>query len=230
LLHINQKTFIMAVTAVKIKERLKIKYPKANLSTKRLDAIADKLATKPADDADDAAIDLVLEDFNGIMSFEDIAKEDDRVRTLEANQKKPTDPPTPPNPPADPPAPPKPADDPNQKLLDAIGKLTGEVEALKSGKVVETKSISAKAAFENSEVLKGLTPEVKENWLKRLVVTPETTEDEIAAQVTNLETEYSGLTQNIANNLGYSGPPPAGDTVKGSEQKVIDNVVDQFNI
>lgn len=78
----------MAVKPEQIKARLKAKYPKANLSTKRLDEISAKLAKKPADDADDAAIDEVLEDYNenGPMTFEEIAKSDDKIRTLETKK------------------------------------------------------------------------------------------------------------------------------------------------
>ena len=93
----------MAVEKSKVIARLKALFPKANLSQKRLDALADKLASKPADDADDAAIDLVINDFNSVLSIEEIAREDDRVRTLE--QKANPNPPTPPAPPA-PPTPP----------------------------------------------------------------------------------------------------------------------------
>ena len=52
----------MAVEKSKVVNRLKALFPKANLSQKRLDALADKLASKPADDADDAAIDAVIND------------------------------------------------------------------------------------------------------------------------------------------------------------------------
>lgn len=214
----------MAVKPEQIKASVKAKYPNANLSTKRLDALAAKLANKPADDADDAAIDLVLEDFNGILSFEEIAKEDDRVRTLE-NKPEPKPTPAPEPKPNDPPAP----KDTNQQLLEAIAKLTTEVSEIKSGKITDTKRTTAQQAFEKSEVLKGMKPEVKENWLKRVVVTAETTDEEIAAQVTSLETEFTDLTQSFADSVGYTGPPstglpdgkPSADTVKS----VVDGLI-----
>ena len=79
----------MAVEPQKIKARLKALFPKANLSTTRLDALAAKLSQKPADDADDAAIDQILTDYNedAPMTFEEIARHDDKVRTLEAKIK-----------------------------------------------------------------------------------------------------------------------------------------------
>ena len=215
----------MAVKPEQIKVRVKAKYPNANLSTKRLDALAAKLATKPADDADDAAIDLVLEDFNGILSFEEIAKEDDRVRTLE---NKPTPTPVPAPKPTEPPAPTPPADA-NQQLLEAIAKLTTEVSEIKLGKITETKRTTAQAAFDKSEVLKGMKPEVKSNWLNRIVVGPETTDEEIATQVANLETEFTDLTQSFADSVGYTGPPGNGSgEVKFSAEeaaKIVDNII-----
>ena len=54
----------MAVDKLKVIARLKALFPKANLSQKRLDAYADKLAKKPADDADDATIDAIINDYN----------------------------------------------------------------------------------------------------------------------------------------------------------------------
>lgn len=220
----------MAVKPEVIKARLKVLFPKANLSQKRIDAYASKLAPKPADDADETAIDAIINDFNEVIDFVSVAQEDDRVRTLEANQKKPVDPPTPtpvPTPsPTDPPAP----NDVNAKLLEAITKLTGEVEAIKSGKITDTKKLTAQQAFEKSEVLKLMKPEIKEKWLQRINVTPETTEDEITAQVASLETEYSDLTQSIADSSSYSGPVPSGGTPKGSDDKVIDAVITGFRI
>lgn len=71
----------MAVEASKVKARLRALFPKANLSTKRLDEISDKLGKKVEDNATDAQIDEALEEYNGIYSFEDIAKNDDRLRT-----------------------------------------------------------------------------------------------------------------------------------------------------
>lgn len=221
----------MAVKPEVIKARLKAKYPKANLSTKRLDAIAARLAPKPADDADDDAVDAVLAEANDFMSFEEIAREDDRVRTLEANQKpKPEPNPNPnPNPPADPPSPPTPDDTPSwaKSLMESNAKLEAKITALETGKITESKQLTAQQAFEKSELLKGLKPEIKATWLKRLQVTPETTDEEITSQIESLETEYSELTQNIANNSNFAGPPPAGQTPK-VDDKAVESIVESL--
>ncbi|WP_445453096.1 hypothetical protein [Flavobacterium sp. 25HG05S-40] len=223
----------MAVKPEVIKARIKVKYPKANLSTKRIDEISAKLCTQPADDADEAAIDAVLEAANSFVSFEDIAKQDDKIRTLEANQK-PT-PPTPPTPPADPPTPPAPpADAPewaksiieaNQKLVDDNKKLLEKVTAIENGKVVDTKKQTAATLFGNSEVLKGLKPEVKQSWLNRIDVASETPiEDQIKA----LETEYSEITQTAADSTQHAGPTPLGDPNTKPDDKFIGDIVDSL--
>lgn len=74
----------MAVTQDKVKARLRALFPKANLSKARLDAIAAKLAEKPADDATDEQVDEVINDYNEVFNFDQIAKDDDRIRTLES--------------------------------------------------------------------------------------------------------------------------------------------------
>lgn len=71
----------------KIKSRFRSKFPKVNLSTKRLNAIADRLAEKLEDDSDDEAIDARLDAIDEITPFADMAAEDDTLRNALANQK-----------------------------------------------------------------------------------------------------------------------------------------------
>lgn len=68
----------------KILAQLKLKFPGVNLSKARLDTIVDKLATKITDETQ---IEAKLDELNDIMPFADIARQDDRLRTLEANAK-----------------------------------------------------------------------------------------------------------------------------------------------
>ena len=213
----------MAVDKLKMIARLKALFPKANLSQKRLDALADKLALKPADDADDAAIDSVINDFNSVLSIEDIAREDDRVRTLESKANpnppapapKPTDPPTPPTPPTDVPA-------WAQAILDSNKKLEGELELIKTGKVIETKRATASELFGKSEVLKGIPETIRKNWENRIDVNSETPfEDQIQA----LEKEYSELVQVNANSNKYAGPAGGGNPTIGVDEKLVEDIV-----
>lgn len=71
----------------KIKAQLRAKFPGVNLSKSRLDAIADKLATKITDEAE---IDAKLDELNDLYPFADIAKNDDRQRTQQAKPAQPT--------------------------------------------------------------------------------------------------------------------------------------------
>ncbi|MCC9066290.1 hypothetical protein [Flavobacterium piscisymbiosum] len=216
----------MAVKPEQIKARLKIKFPKANLSTKRIDALAAKLCLKPADDADDEAIDAVLETANDFMSFEEIAREDDRIRTLEANQKpkpEPTPTPTPTTDP-DPNNPtPKPADDAPAWAK----KIQEDLEALKSEKIIGSKTQTAQSLLDKSEILKGLKPDIKANWLKRIDLDSETPFED---QVTALETEYTELVQGVADSGDYAGRAPQGrpDAAKFSDaeaEKIVENIL-----
>lgn len=210
----------MPVEKTKVIARLKALFPKANLSQKRLDALADKLANKPADDADDAAIDAVINGFNDILSIEEIAKEDDRIRTLESKSKETLDPPKNDPPKTDPPK----ADVPEwaQALLDSNKKLEGELEAIKSGKVVETKKATASELFAQSEVLKRIPESVRANWVNRIDVNSETSFED---QILGLETEYSELVQGSADNNKYAGPAGGGSTDIKADQAVIDKMV-----
>lgn len=211
----------MAVDKLKVIARLKALFPKANLSQKRLDALADKLAIKPADDADDAAIDVVINDFNSVLSIEDIAREDDRVRTLE--QKANPNPPTPPAPPT-PPSPPKGEEVPTwaQAILDSNKKLEGELEAIKTGKVIETKKQTASELFGKSEILKGIPETIRKNWENRIDVNSETPFEE---QIQALETEYSELVQVNANSNKYAPPAGGGSTDLKVDEAVVNAVV-----
>jgi len=71
----------------KIIAAFKVKYPGINLSKKRLDAIAAKIEAKVIDD--ETKIDAALAAMDEVYPFADIAKDDDKVRTLEAKLKTP---------------------------------------------------------------------------------------------------------------------------------------------
>lgn len=214
----------MAVEAKRIKERLKALFPGVNLSAKRIDELSARLAQKPADDADDTAIDQVINDANDFMPFKDIAREDDRVRTLEANQKS-QDPPSPPNPPQDPPAdPPKTEDVPAwaKAMLESNEILKKELQEIKTGKIIESKRESARKLFENNETLRGLKETVKEKWFNRIDVNSETpVEDQIA----ELESEYSDLVQVSADHRRSAGAPPNGGPNSKPTDAELDAVV-----
>jgi hypothetical protein len=217
----------MAVEKSKVIARLKALFPKANLSQKRLDALADKLASKPADDADDAAIDVVINDFNSVLSIEDIAREDDRVRTLEADKKK-----------AEETAKAAGASKKEEEeevievdndapawakaLLKQNEKLTSDLEALKTGKTIETKKATASELFAKSEILKRIPESIRPNWINRIDVNSETPFEE---QIQALEGEYSELVQVSADKNQYAPPAGGGSAEIKVDASIVDNVV-----
>lgn len=212
----------MPVEVSRIKGRLKELFPKANLSTKRLDELSARLAKKPADDADDAAIDQVINDANDYMPFADIAKEDDRIRNLEANQKKAD--PQPANGGKQDPEPnptPAPEDVPAwaKGMLDTNKKLLEKVENLEKGKITENKLAAARDLFNKNETFKGLDEDDQDYYFGQIDPDSETPVED---QISNLATRHNKLVQVNADSGDYSGKPPAGgkDLGKPSEEEV----------
>jgi hypothetical protein len=217
----NLNHFIMAVKPEIIKARLRALFPKANLSQKRLDAIAAKLAPMPADDADDTAVDVILNQANDFNAFEEIAREDDRIRTLEEKAGKVIIPPAP----EDPKLPTPPVDVPEwaKGLVEANKALLEKVTAIESGNVLQTKKQTALQSFEKSDILKGLKPELKDRWVSRVDVNSETP---IEDQIKELESEYSELVQVNADNSVYGGGAgmglPKGDPTLEDIKKIYE--------
>src|SRR5690606_203235 len=178
----------------KIAGRLKALFPKANLSTKRIDVITAKLESKVSDDADDAAIDEIVNQANNFMDFEALAKEDDRVRTLEANQKKGEEG-------GDPPKDDKTPEAPKDDTPEWAKTLLNKVEALEKGKITDSKASTVADLFSKSEILKGLPENQKQSWLKRVNLESE----DLDAEVSALETEYTELKQSIVDSTDLAG-------------------------
>lgn len=220
----------MAVKPEIIKARLKVLFPKANLSQKRLDVYTAKLAPKPADDADEATIDAIINDYNDVIDFVAVAQEDDRTRTLEADKKK-----------AEELAVKKGGKDDEKEdvkidddapawakaLLKSNEKLTSDLESIKSGNVLETKKQTASQLFEKSEVLKGLKPELKDRWVNRIDVNSETPFED---QIKELESEYSELVQVNADSTVYGGPAGGGSSNQKPDDSIVNEIVDNLNI
>lgn len=150
----------MAVEKTRIKERFKILFPKINLSATRLDAIAAKLSQIPEDDADDEAVDQTITEYDesAVVSFEEIAKHDDKVRSLETRLKKGT--------PKEEPNKPKTKEDPADPDLDEEADMTPAMKLMfKQMKVMSEQITSMQAEktkasiadkFKADERLKGV--------------------------------------------------------------------------
>ena len=109
--------------------------------------------------------------------------------------------------------------------MDKLDGVTSDLEALKTGKVIETKKQTASELFAKSEILKRIPESVRPNWINRLPVSPETSEEEMDSAVKALETEYSTLVQVNADNNQYSGPAGNGSADIKADDAVVDAVV-----
>ena len=105
--------------------------------------------------------------------------------------------------------------------------MTADLEAIKSGNVLETKKQTASQLFEKSEVLKGLKPELKDRWINRIDVNSETPFED---QIKELESEYSELVQVSADNNQYGGPAGGGLKNDKPDDLVVNEIVDNLNI
>jgi hypothetical protein len=188
----------------KILARFKEKFPGVNLSKARLNAIAAKIEGKVVDD--ETKIDAALDELNtsGINTFAEIAKEDDRVRGIEAKHKQPATPKEeekkdPPKDDVTPPADDTPA---------WAKKLMDEVTQLRSEKVTET--------FQQQRAAK--LKDVPEIFWKKLPV-PKTTE-ELEQQVTEITADHAAYHQTMVDQGLSIKPPKSGSGGSNNDKKV----------
>lgn len=183
----------MAVEASKVKARLRALFPKANLSSKRLDEISDKLGKKIEDNATDAQIDEAVTEQNELYSFEEIAKNDDRARTerkkVEHKEEE------------------KEEAKPNEEQMPAWAKqLVDTVNAFKAEKQAQT----LEQRFKSDERLKNVNPVLFKGRIP-------TSEDGFDEAIEELLKDAQELKLN-----NYGGDTPAsGDNQKPTEVKEI---------
>ena len=214
-----------------IKARLKKQYPKANLSTKRLNELSARLAKKLTDESTEEEVDQVLEDANDFYSFEQIAKDDDRVRSLEAKASKVK----------------KNSDDDddddedddddddeddepkkkkakgNDKTLEMLEKINNRLDNIEKGEVTKSKTASAREVFDSNETFSSMQDkELKDFWFSQLDVNSETPIDE---QIENQAEVYQKMVQNQADSGQYSSVPGGG---KGSSDEPNEDLVDEI--
>lgn len=192
----------MAVTPEKIIGRVRALYPNANLSTNRLTTIAGRLSKKPKDDATDDEIDEVVKDFNdyGAMTFEEIAKADDKVRTLEASKdskkedvKKVDDP--------------NPETDPMKIMMASLTALASEIKGLKEEKTKE--SVTTK--FANDERVKNIPAIIRKGFLP-------TSDEDYESNVEALVAEYAPYAEKL-KLAGFTGEDNPASSTGGADAK-----------
>lgn len=210
------------------KARLKAKAKAlgVNLSTKRMDAIADRLHKKHPELTEEADHDKEIDDFHELQPLDELAKTDDRVRDLETKVKKV------PAAKKDPVDDDDDDDDPDDDKKKKTGKkkddetpawvkkLQADLEALKGDKT--RTSMQTKLA----EKLKGKVPE--KFYAKRAL--PDS-EEELEDFIAEVENDWNDLKQEEVNaGLGEGGKPPGGGGNDNTDvaDKTVKSSVDKF--
>jgi hypothetical protein len=222
----------MAVKPEIIKARLKVLFPKANLSQKRLDTYVAKLAQKPADDADEEAIDAIINDYNDVIDFTAMAQEDDRVRTTEAEKKKAAELAAKAKGGSDQDDDDDDDDDDDKdmtpfekRMLKNFGALKLDIDSIKSGNVQKSKLEQAKALLGNSEVFKKLDEDTKSFMLKNVDLDSETTFED---QITGLEGMFGKMVQKSADENQYAPGAGQGNPSKDVDDKLVGDIVEKM--
>ncbi|KAA6441462.1 hypothetical protein FEM33_01635 [Dyadobacter flavalbus] len=204
----------------KIIARLRALYPGVNLSKARLDEFANPDKLKITDETTETEIDEKLNYLNAILPFAEVAKQDDRLRTLEAKEKKPADP--------KPQDPPKPEDTPNdlQKAIAeavqaAVAPLVQKISGLENGKTAESRKSQLEAK------LKDAPEQYKQTILKNFSRINFESDEAFNEYLTETETDLTAFTQDLSNqSLANNGKPfkvtTPGNNKEASKEEVAE--------
>lgn len=182
----------------KILAAIKAKFPKVNLSKARLNAIAAKIETKVIDD--ETKIDAAIDEYNDFNPLADIAKNDDKIRNLEAKVVTP--------------APAK----KEENQVPAEIEVPDDVPPYMKAIIEQNKKISEQLAAIQGEKAKGTVRTEAEKLLKDIPVSywgkraiPEKAED-MEAFVEDVTNDYTAFKQELTNQGLSIIPKPGGGT------------------
>ena len=180
-----------------IQGRLRLLYPKANLSSTRISQYAERLKAKLSEESTQEDVDNLIKDLNDLVDFSQVAKDDDRLRTYqkpkeEMKQEEP-----------------KQSEEPKEEVPTWAQALLTEVKTLREEKVQDT----IQSKFRNHEALKGIPTEILD-----LVKNP-TSLDEVDQFATTIADVYKE--KQIKEKLDSFGRdiPPQGEHSKSVEVK-----------
>ena len=189
-----------------LRSRFRDLFPKAqNLKKERLDVFVSKLSSKLSEESTQEDVDALWQDYNEVVNFEQLAKDDDRLRTLNVPKVEESS---------------KQSEEPKSDDVPEWAKaLLAEVKTLREEKVQDT----IQSKFRNHEALKGIPTEILD-----LVKTP-TTLDEVDKFATTIADVYKE--KQIKEKLDSFGRdiPPQGEhakkvEVKQASDKEVDDV------
>lgn len=178
-----------------IQGRLRLLYPKANLSSTRISQYAERLKAKLSEESTQEDVDNLIKDLNDLVDFSQVAKDDDRLRTYqkpkeEMKQEEPA--PT----------------DTDNPMLEMLKQLTDKIDKLESDKFQE--SVSGK--FKSDKRLEGIPSLVVDKFV------PKSFED-IESTIESLVDTFKD--EQIKSKLNSFGRdiPPQGEHSKNVEVK-----------
>jgi len=211
----------MSIDKAKVITRIKALHPKTNLSNARLDEISARLIKKLNDDADDTAIDEAIGIADDYNPFTEIARNDDKIRDLEAKAKKPADK-------IDEPKPDPIPDDVSpamraylDKQNELIEKINGKLEGFEKGQ--QRKSLSER--FNSDERVKNIPDFMKRGY------TPQN-EDEFEKNITDLSSAFTKYAEdNKLSILGNDYPSGSGSgEVKKTKEASPEQIADVLKL
>jgi len=178
-----------------IQGRLRLLYPKANLSSTRISQYAERLKAKLSEESTQEDVDNLIKDLNDLVDFSQVAKDDDRLRTYQKpKEEMKQEEPTPTN-----------TDNP---MLEMLKQLTDKIDKLESDKFQE--SVSGK--FKSDKRLEGIPSLVVDKFV------PKSFED-IESTIESLVDTFKD--EQIKSKLNSFGRdiPPQGEHSKNVEVK-----------
>ena len=187
-----------------IQGRLRLLYPKANLSSTRISQYAERLKAKLSEESTQEDVDNLIKDLNDLVDFSQVAKDDDRLRTYqkpkeEMKQEEP----------------PKPTDNP---MLEMLKQLTDKIDKLESDKFQE--SVSGK--FKSDKRLEGIPSLIVDKFV------PKSFEDIESTIESLVDTFKDEQIKSKLNSFGRDIPPQGEHSksveVKQASDKEVDDV------
>lgn len=178
-----------------IQGRLRLLYPKANLSSTRISQYAERLKAKLSEESTQEDVDNLIKDLNDLVDFSQVAKDDDRLRTYQKpKEEMKQEEPAPTN--------------TENPMLEMLKQLTDKIDKLESDKFQE--SVSGK--FKSDKRLEGIPSLVVDKFVPKSF-------DDIESTIESLVDTFKD--EQIKSKLNSFGRdiPPQGEHSKNVEVK-----------
>lgn len=206
-----------------IRALLQTKFGGAQLSNARVDALAKRLEGKAATEEE---LEAKLVSLDELHPFAEIASEDDRARTVQAELDKAKGKPDPiPTPPVPTPPAPEPTDT-NKLMLEALKVLTDSVTSLKGEKALNDRKSSILAKLKTADET------YSDKVLRDFGRMTFSTEEDFTAYLADIETDYATHVQTAAESqLGKDAPfvaTGADGRVKQATKDELDAVMGEI--